>query len=286
MSFGTVLRDDFKNTRRSYIVLGVIGVLAAFVGLIMYGDSTVDAYTDAFRALFDVSFFFFLVLPLLLIPLTYLSIAGDRERGSIKHTLGLPNSRAEYVLGKFVSRASVAVTAVLLSTLVAAVLGVALYTNPIDPIRFVRFAAVSGLFVASLTGIFVACSALTKRRSRAMFGVIFAYFLLGPFWFGFLPIVSLETVITFIDDMIGTTLAETALDNITFSSPMTAYLAGLEPVYDGVIGTGEYPSIDRRYGGDGDQLYAKNWYSWLVMSVWGVVPLAVSYVRFRIAELG
>jgi ABC-2 type transport system permease protein len=284
MSFGTVLRDDFKNTRRSYVVLGVIGVLAAFTGLIVYAVESNHA--DAFRSLFDVSFFFFLVLPLILIPLTYLSIAGDRERGSIKHTLGLPNSRAEYVFGKFVSRASVAVVAVLVATAIAAILGVALYTNPIDPIRFVRFAAVSALFVTSLTGIFVACSALTKRRSRAMFGVIFAYFVLGPFWFGFLPVVSLEAVVTFIDDVIGTDLAATALDNITFSSPITAYLAGLEPVYEGVIGNGEYPSIDRNYGGDGDQLYAKNWYSWLVMAAWGAIPLAVSYVRFRVAELG
>jgi ABC-2 type transport system permease protein len=284
MSFGTVVRDDFKNTRRSYVVLGVIGVLAALTGLIVYAVES--NHPDAFRSLFDVSFFFFLVVPLIMIPLTYLSIAGDRERGSIKHTLGLPNSRAEYVVGTFVSRASVAVAAVLFSTVVAAILGVALYTNPIDPVRFVWFGAVTSLFVVSLTGIFVACSALTKRRSRAMFGVIFAYFLLGPFWFGFLPIVSLETVISFIDDIAGTSIAETALDNITFSSPITAYLAGLEPVYEGVIGNGEYPSVDQNYGGDGDQIYAQNWYSWLVMVVWGVVPLAVSYVRFRVAELG
>ncbi|MFB6227130.1 MAG: ABC transporter permease [Halobacteriales archaeon] len=284
MSFGTVVQDDFKNTRRSYVVLGVIGVLAALTGLIVYAVES--NHPDAFRSLFDVSFFFFLVMPLILIPLTYLSIAGDRERGSIKHTLGLPNSRAEYVLGKFVSRASVAVTAVLLSTAVAAILGFALYTNPIDPMRFVWFAAISALFVASLTGIFVACSALTKRRSRAMFGVIFAYFVLGPFWFGFLPIVSLETVITFIDDTINTNLAETALDNITFSSPITAYLAGLEPVYEGVIGTGEYEMIDSNYTGGSDHVWAQNWYNWLVMAAWGVIPLAVSYVRFRVAELG
>jgi ABC-2 type transport system permease protein len=284
VSFGTVLRDDFRNTRRSYVVLGVVGVLAAFTGLIVYAVES--NHPDAFRSLFDVSFFFFLVLPLILIPLTYLSVAGDRERGSIKHTLGLPNSRAEYVLGKFVSRASVAIAAVVLSTAVAAVLGVALYTNPIDPMRFVWFAAVSSLFVASMTGIFVACSTLTKRRSRAMFGVIFAYFVLGPFWFGFLPIVSLETVITFIDDVIGTNLAETALNNITFSSPITAYLSGLEPVYEGVIGTGEYGSIDQNYGGQADALYTKNWYSWLVMAAWGAVAIAVSYVRFRVAELG
>jgi len=286
MSFGTVLRDDFRNTRRSYVVLGVIGVLAAFVGLIMYGDSNVDVYNDAFRALFDVSFFLFLVLPLLLIPLTYLSVAGDRERGSIRHTLGLPNSRAEYVFGKFISRVSVAIAAVLIATAVAAVLGVALYPNPIDPVRFVWFGTISALFVTSMTAIFVALSALTKRRSRAMFGVIAAYFLLGPFWFGFLPVVSLQAVVDTVADALGTSVSETTFGYIQWSSPSTAYLAGLEPVYDGVVGSGEYPQIDRNYGGDGDELYTKPWYSWLVMTAWGTVTLGLAYLRFRVAELG
>lgn len=284
MSFGTIVRDDVRNTRRSFVVHGVVGVLAAFVALIVYSVS--DFHDDAFRALFDVSFFFFLVFPLILVPLTYLSIAGDRERGSIKHALGLPNSRAAYVFGKFVSRSGVAVAAVLVATLVAAVLGVALYPNPLDPLRFVRFAAISSLFVASLTGIFVACSALTKRRSRAMFGVIFAYFVLGPFWLGFLPVVSLTTVVDFLADLLGTTVSETTFGYIQFSSPTTAYLAGLEPVYDGVVGTGRYPRIDGNYGDQPDELYAETWYSWLVMVVWGVVPLTLSYVRFRVAELG
>jgi ABC-2 type transport system permease protein len=284
VSFTTILRDDFRNTRRSYVVLGVIGVLAAFVGLIVY--SVESNHDDAFRALFDVSFFFFLVFPLILVPLTYLSIAGDRERGSIKHALGLPNSRAEYLFGKFVSRAAVAVAAVLVATAVAAVLGLALYTDPIDPVRFAWFAAVSALFVASLAGIFVACSALTSRRSRAMFGVIAAYFVLGPFWFGFLPVVSLQAVVDTLADLLGTSVSEETFAYIQFSSPTTAYLAGLEPVYDGIIGSGEYPRIDQNYGGDSDELYAKSWYNWLTMTAWAAVALGLSYARFRVAELG
>jgi len=284
VSFTTIVRDDFRNARRSYVVLGVIGVLAAFVGLIVY--SVESNHADAFRALFDVSFFFFLVFPLILIPLTYLSIAGDRERGSIKHALGLPNSRAEYVFGKFVSRATVAVAAVLLATTVAFALGVALYAESVDSIRFAKFAAVSALFVASLSAIFVACSALTSRRSRAMFGVIAAYFVLGPFWFGALPVVSLQAVVDTLADALGTSVSETTFGYIQWSSPSTAYLAGLEPVYDGVVGSGEYPQIDRNYGGDGDELYTKPWYSWLVMTAWGTVTLGLAYLRFRVAELG
>lgn len=283
MSFTTVLRDDFKNTRRSSIVLAVIGILTAFVALIVY--SVADFHPDAFRALFDVSFFFFLVFPLILIPLTYLSVAGDRERGSIKHALGLPNTRAEYVFAKFTSRASVAVAAVFVSTAVALVLGVALYENTIDPLRFVKFALITGLFVASLTAVFVACSTMTASRSRAMFGVITAYFLLGPFWFGFLPIVNLTAVIETVADTVGVSLSDTTLAYIRFSSPTTAYLAGLEPVYSGVIDPEMYPRVAQNYAG-GDELYNQPWFNYLVMTAWGTIALGLSYARFRVAELG
>ncbi len=284
MSFATVVRDDFKNTRRSYVVLGVIGILTAFVALIVYSVS--DFHADAFRALFDVSFFFFLVFPLILIPLTYLSVAGDRERGSIKHTLGLPNTRAEYISGKFTSRASVAIAAVLVSSAVAFVLGFALYENAIDPLRFVKFALITALFVTSLTAIFVACSTVLGSRSRAMFGVIMAYFVLGPFWFGFLPIVNLASVIEFAADTLGTSVSDTTLRYIQSSSPTAAYLAGLEPVYTGAIDPEVYPRLAQNYPGGGDELYTKPWYNYLVMTVWGALALGVGYARFRVAELG
>jgi ABC-2 type transport system permease protein len=285
VSFTTVFRDDFTNTRRSYVVLGVIGALTGFVSLITY--SVAEFHDDAFRALFDVSFFFFLVFPLILVPLTYLSVAGDRERGSIKHTLGLPNSRAEYVLGKYVSRTAVAVTAVLASVTAAFAIGAGMYDGTPDVVRFATFALITTLFVASITGIFVACSTLTSRRSRAMFGVIGLYFLLGPFWLGFLPVVSLQTVVTTVADLFGATVSESARGWITAASPTTAYLSGLEPVYDGVVGSGEYPRVSRNYAVEGSrELYQENWFNYATMTAWGALALALSYARFRVAELG
>lgn len=284
MSLSTVVRDDFTNTRRSYVVLGVIAALTGFVALIVYSDA--DHHANAFRALFDVSFFFFLVFPLILVPLTYLAVAGDRERGSIKHTLGLPNSRAEYVFGKFLSRAAVGIAAVAVAVLVALLIAIATYDAAVEPVRFLKFALISALFVTSLSAIFVACSTITSRRSRAMFGVIGLYFLLGPFWFGFLPVVNLNTVVTTVADTLGVTVSATTFEYVRFSSPTTAYLAGLEPVYDGIIGSGEYPRITESYTTESDELYTEVWFNYLTMTAWGAVALALSYARFRVAELG
>src|SRR6056297_1289680 len=110
MSTFTVARDDFLNARRSYIVLGVIGVFTALVTLVFISE--VDVYDDPYRTLFDVSFLLAVAFPLFVAPLTYLAITGDRQSGAIKYVMGLPNSRGEYVLAKFLSRFGVAVSAV------------------------------------------------------------------------------------------------------------------------------------------------------------------------------
>lgn len=280
MSVTTVLRDDVRNTRRSFVVLGVIGVLTLLVGLIVGSDAS--AHDHAYRALFDVSFFLFLALPLILAPLTYLAVAGDRSSGSIKHALGLPNTRAEYLTAKYLSRGGVAVVGIAVALLVGFVVATVTYPNTPDPVRFAKFLLVSGLFALSITGIFVAISSMTARRSRAMFGVITAYFVLGPFWLGILPVVSLTAILDAVASTLGVTLSETTRGLVVSLSPSTAYLSATEIVYTGV--TDQYESLARNF--QGDRYYDRLWFNALVMALWGGVTMAVGYARFRIAELG
>lgn len=280
MSVTTVLRDDARNTRRSFVVIGVMGVLAAFVGLIVGADASV--HDHAYRALFDVSFFFFLALPLILAPLTYLAIAGDRSSGAIKHSLGLPNTRAEYLTGKFLSRAGVAAAGVLVAVLVGFVVAQFSYPNAPDPVRFLKFAAVSALFALSITGLFVAVSSLTARRSRAMFGVVAAYFVLGPFWIDLLPVVGLGTILDAAASALGVTVSETTRGLIANLSPGTAYLNATEIVYSGV--TDQYEALAGNF--HSDEYYDQLWFNSLVMAGWAGVTLVFGYVRFRVAELG
>jgi len=280
MSVRTVLRDDVRNTRRSFVVLGVVGVLTLLVALIVGSDASAHDYP--YRALFDVSFFFFLALPLIITPLTYLAVAGDRDSGAIKHALGLPNTRAEYLAAKYLSRGAVAVAGVLVALVVGFVVAQFAYPNPPDPVRFVKFAGVSALFALSMTGIFVALSSMTSKRSRAMFGVITAYFVLGPFWLGFLPVVNLGTIIDTATSALGVTLTEQTLGLIQTLSPTTAYLTSTEFVYAGVLDNHEM--LARNF--QSDEYFDQLWFTSLVMGLWAAVTLTIGYVRFRAAELG
>lgn len=281
MGVYTVGRDDFRNVRRSYVVLGVIGVFAALVGLVFVAE--IDIYDDAYRTLFDVSALVAFVFPLFAAPLTYLAIAGDRSRGSIKYVMGLPNSRLEYFLGKYCSRAAVAVAAVVVATVAGYVVAALTFANGADPVRFLKFAAVSALYALSIVGLFVGISATTAGRSRAMFAVFGTYFVLVPFWFGLLPVLSVNTIVDTLASVLGVTVSESTRELITVLSPGTAYLQATEVVYSGVIR--EYEAF-ATFQPDSDALARQTWFSVAVMAGWAVVGPVVGYLKFRASELG
>jgi len=279
MSTFTVAWDDFRNARRSNIVLAVIGVFTALVSLIFLSE--MDFY-EPYRTLFDVMVFVAFVFPLFLAPLTYLCITGDRVSGAIKYAMGLPNSREQYFAGKLLSRFSVAAAAILLSVVVGFFIAGATFSEFPDAVRFATFAGISLLYAASFVGLFIAISASTTSRSRAMFGAIGAYFLLIPFWFGFLPLLNLETLVSTITDFLGVTLSDDTRQYIGLMSPATAYLQTSKEVFTGVLS--EYESFQQFQ--TGDELYANTWFSALVMLGWTVGSLTLGYLQFKRTELG
>jgi len=283
VSLFTVARDDFKNARRSYVVLGVVGVLTALVALIFVSE--INVYDHPYRTLFDVSFFMFLVFPIVLAPLTYLAIAGDRDSGAIKYAMGLPNSRAQYVFGKFVSRMGVAAAAVTLAVAVGLVIAFAAFTNAPGVARFAAFLGVSLLAAFAFVGIYIGISAVTASRSRAMLGVFGAYFLLVPFWFGFLPVIGLPDLLDTVADLLGTSIANDTQQFIRALSPATSYLFSTQIVYQGLFPT-PYESLNAQIGNAPDKIYAKAWFNALVMLAWGAGSMLVGYLSFRRSELG
>lgn len=280
MGVYTVARDDFTNARRSYIVLGVVGVFTLLVGLIFASESSI--YDDPYRVLWDVSALVAFLFPLVLAPLVYLSIAGDRISGRIKFVMGLPNSRLEYFVGKFCSRFGTATAAIVLGVLVGFVIALASYTNTPDPGRFAIFAGVSLVYALTFTSIFVAISAATTSRARALFGALGAYFVLIVFWFGFFPVLRLETLLDALGSLLGTEISETTRSYLQVLSPGPAYFQATKPVYAGVLDSYE---AFQQFGGS-DELYDQPWFALLVMAGWTTVSLLIGYLAFDRSELG
>ena len=281
MGVYTVARDDFRNAARSYTVAGVVAVFALLVALIFVTEA--GTFDDPYRTLFDVELLMVFLAPIVLAPLTYLCIAGDRASGTIKFTMGLPNTHGQYVAGKFLSRLGVAAAAVVVSVLIGFVISLTTYANAPDIGRFLAFAGATGLFVLAWVGLFVAVSAATEKRSRAMIAVFGLYFLFVPFWFGMIGPVSLQAVVEAVADLLGLTLSDSAKGFILSLSPAWAYMQAARPVYAGVVD--QYATIQSNYGGSTAELWAKPWYNALVLVGWSAVSLAVGYLKFTRSEL-
>lgn len=278
MSEYTVALDDFRNAARSYAVVGVVGAFTAMVALTFAAE--IGLFDDPYRALFDVQLLVTFVFPLLVAPLTYLCIAGERADGRITFPMGLPNSRREYFVGKLLSRFGVAAAAVVVATVVGFAVAATTFANAPDVGRFLAFAAITLLYASAWVGVFVAISAAATKRSRAMVGVVLAYFAFVPFWFGTTGIVSLAGVMGAVADLLGVTLSESATHAVQSLSPAFAYFAGMKPLYAGVVDT--YPEIEMNYGGD---LPFGQWYYLLVLVAWPAASLALGYLTFRRSEL-
>jgi ABC-2 type transport system permease protein len=281
MSVRTVVRDDFTNARRSYSVLGTIAVFTLLVSLVFAGDSTVHEHV--YRGYWDVSALVAWFLPLFIAALTYLAIAGDRGRGSIKYALGLPNSRREYFGAKLLSRAGVTVATVLVSMLAGVAVAAATFSVSPDPLRFVAFTAVSVLYALAIAATFVAISAVTASRARAMSGVVGAYFVLVVFFSMPVPILNLSTVIDTVGSTLGVTIGDQTRTLIANLSPVSAYLQATELAYQGVLGEYEVFSV---FQGDSDSIVYSPWFGVLVMAAWTVLAPVAGYLQFRGSELG
>lgn len=282
MSTYTVVNDDFRNIRRSYIVLGVVVAFTAMVALAFAGSS--EVHDAGVRTLWGASALVGWGFPLFVAPLTYLAIAGDRARGSIGYFLGLPNSRAEYVLAKYVTRASVAAAAVLVAVTVGFVIAVTTYPDGAELARFAIFAGVSVLYALAMAGMFLAISAVTSTRARAMFGVLGAYFLFVAFWTGPLPAFNLSTVLDALMDLTGVELSDGAIGYVGALSPTGAYLNALRPAYTGIIQ--DYEVFAGVYANQPDSMAYEAWFNVLVLAAWSILAPIAGYLGFRRSELG
>ncbi len=73
------------------------------------GEAAMTGPTRQMTGAFDLAFVFVVLLPLLIIALTYDLVAGERERGTLALVLSQPVSLATFVMGKAFQRALVVV---------------------------------------------------------------------------------------------------------------------------------------------------------------------------------
>ena len=277
MSASSVFRVDFRVARRSRILWGTTLAFVFLVATVLLTNSTSSpgARSTAMSTMVGAGMF---VLPLVVMVVSYLSLAGERESGRIKYLLGLPHSRRDVLIGKFASRVAIVVaSAGVALTIGAALLSLRFGSVPVE--AYLKYVLATVYFAVVYVGLIVGISAAAGSRTRAMTGSVGAYFLLNVAWL--IPVVDPRNVAAFlVEDLLGMSALPGLYDFVYHLSPMTAYAA---------IGNEIIPGITR--GGfvgqyDGLPFFLEGWFMLVILAAWLIVPLVVGFGRFRNAELG
>ena len=281
MSWTTVARKDFRDALRSRTLLGLTLLFIAFTGGFIYIYSSAPqlltsgptpASQHSFTALGEalIGAVYYLV-PLIRLVIGYKAIVGERTTGSIKFLFSFPYTRADLVVGKLVGRTAVVVVAIAFGFLAAGLIG-RVESLPVVTTEYVMFIVLTVVLTFVFVSIAIGFSAGFRSSSRALYGVI-GLFVLFYLW-SLIP-----TLIRYVTNgfVLPNTPPPAWAQFLELLSPQMAYqytLAALIPDLAVLTQTT-----------DSNPFYLQNWFGFVVLLGWAVVPLSIGYLRFRRTDL-
>lgn len=277
MSWMHVARKDFADAGRSMMLWAltvVLVLLVAGVSAIPYllADGTTPPFEDALSFLFTP---IALLVPIIGLVVGYQAIVGERESGSIRFLLGLPNTRRDVVLGKVIGRAGVVAVPTLIGFLVGAIVIGALYDGFIvtDYLGLLAFSLVMGLVYVSVA---VAISASVSSRAKALAGVL-GFYILFDFLWEFVPMAIYWVVEGRLPGLTGLPAWYLFVLRLSPGQALSAIALTLIEI----AGAGDLDlTAAGRLAGE-VPFYLENWFAWIIVGLWIVVPVSLGYLRFK-----
>lgn len=278
----TIAKHDFENARRSNMLYGVVGFYTFIVVLATgaIGYLSEDATGEAAVSLITAPAGIF--VPLIAVIASYLAISGERESGQLNILLSLPPSRLEVVVGKMLGRSAVVLAATLVAFLIGTIVAIPLYDGfPVGP--YLTSMGLTALLGLAFVGIAVGISAMTTSRSRAMapaIGVVIVF--ATGVWSGIVQGVDFVA-----EEALDITLDANTVDLVRFLSPKAAYNRLFNTIVQPELV--DNPEEARQVGlipSTADApFYLQDWFVFVLLLAWIVVPVAVGYLRFERADL-
>jgi ABC-2 type transport system permease protein len=225
-AIAAVVRQDLLDVRRARLVQAVLGGYVLFVGVLFGGVGLTEGKTvsDAIRITLILGFLF---VPLVALLTGYLSVAGERESGSLRLLLGYGVDRREVVLGKYLSRVGLVALGITTAFCVAGMLAVSgLFPEP-QLATIAVFGGVTVLFAAAYVAVGVAISTVSSSRRQAMTRTVAVYFVFTLLWSRVGPTTVPALLSGVIDTLTGTPPSGTAWAVFNALSPAEAYFQAL-----------------------------------------------------------
>jgi len=266
MSWQLLARHEARLTAAtlsSRLLLGLLIVVSAMSGYVfpVFGD---EPHTTA-HFTGTLGDWMAMLVPLLGLVLGYNAIVGERASGSITLSLSLPQSRTDFVLGKFVGRSAVLAAGIV----VAHLLATALVVYPFGELEILESLAFLGLtlvFGVVFTGIAVAVSTLSRSKRRVTVAIFAIYIGFVFLWQEVFGLVNYGLVSAGVDEM---------------PAPLTiVFEAEPTQVYSRLVAGFLDPAADTS-----GAWYSSEWLALVQLLAWATIPLGLAIYRFDGVDL-
>ncbi|RLI66262.1 MAG: hypothetical protein DRO67_01395 [Candidatus Asgardarchaeum californiense] len=179
--FSIAKKEVIDNIRNKWIIIisiifALLALLASYAGSI-YSEGWQDLGTTIAIMLSLVQ----LLVPIIALMLGYAAVIGETERGSMSSLLSLPTTRLEIILGKFFGLGSIISLTILIGFGIAGII-ISMNVSDVNYIDYLIFIGATILIGLAFLTLALFLSCLFKKRSTAMGGAIFSWFLFVVLW--------------------------------------------------------------------------------------------------------
>ena len=279
MSVLAVAEKDFRDAIRSRLMIVVAVMFVAFTG---GGIALGAAVFDSIGAEGAVAIITLVMLegsrvfiPLIALGIAFRSIAGERQSGSLKVLLSLPNSRLDVVLGKFLGRTAVVSVAIVLGFLSLLIASALSFSGDLDVLGLVGFMLAALLLAVVFVSIAVSLSAFTDSTFGAAVGAGGLFVLFQFAWRG------VVFLLRYVANGFETPTTETPewAEVLQSVNPMQGWQTSADWLITKLAESSETSQESA------DAFYLEPWFGFVVLALWIVLPLVVGYLRFESADL-
>ncbi len=289
MSWQAIAKKDFQDSVRSKVLWGIIVLFTLLIGGVAYlvVDSGLGEADQQVAEALVTGVFGFIVL--FFVPITGLfisikSVVRERDSGTINLLLSLPHTRGEMLVGKFLGRAAVMTATIVVGFIPA--LALLLIRTELSAAVLFTFLLVTILFGLMFVGIGVGFSALFNSETQGTVGGIVIFFGLY-LWQSITSLLLGLADVELPDFATRFGLTQMFQDMFGSLSPSGRGFGAPSSVLSRTVarqnGQGA-PGFEVVYP-ESVAFYMQNWFVFIILAVWIIVPLAIGYARFSNIDL-
>jgi len=238
-------KEIMDNIRNKWII--IVSIMFAVLTLVVsyFGSLGSHGWQDLGITISGMTSFATYLISIIAFMLGYATIIGEIERGSMSALLSLAATRFEIVVGKFLGLGAVLCFTVLVGFGIAGII-IGVNVHNVDYLQYLAFIGMTMVFGLVFLSISLCFSTVFSKRSTALGGTIFLWFLFTII----LPIVFVGLLATTIDFSKITTVTSLTIPEwyyvLILFNPIDVYssLIGvtIKPVSSSIAGLVPNPS--------------------------------------------